>query len=182
MTAPWSRYHTSPGSCYHMSPGSRYLTTAHVPGSRPHSPLHVPGHVPTPTANPLLYTRCTVLTEKRGSWEPSRRSARSPELVWRCLSARSGTLLQASLWLDLSGRRLHRQLELQLENESVLCSSSLFVVPSMQKRTWLWSGQSDTLRRGSPSSTKEPIINCFNFSCCRACCEKRVIVSPQGRH
>ncbi len=33
-------------------------------------------------------------------------------------SARSGILLQASRWSELSGRRLHRRLELRSKNES----------------------------------------------------------------
>ncbi len=53
----------------------------------------------------------------RGSWEPSWRQARSPELVWRGSLARRGTLLQASRWSELSGCRLHRRLELRLKNE-----------------------------------------------------------------
>ncbi len=70
---------------------SRLLTSlGHVPtpSSRP------PGHVPTPTANPVLCTGCTVLTGKLCSWEPSRRSARSPEgLSWSCMACRHAVAL-----------------------------------------------------------------------------------------
>jgi hypothetical protein len=72
----------------------------HVPWSRP---------PPTHTANPDLCTRFTVLTGERGSWEPSWRQVRSPEMVRRGLLARLGTLLQALRWSEPSGRRLHRQ-------------------------------------------------------------------------
>ncbi len=43
----------------------------------------------------------------------------SLELVRRGSLARRSTLLQASRWSELSCRRLHRRLELQLKNESI---------------------------------------------------------------
>ncbi len=117
--------------CFLTCPISqRWRSLAHAWRSRSHAIARPVGHVPIssssppprspPTANPYHCTWCIVLTGERGPWEPSWLQTRSPELVLRgSLACRcTSSLLQASRWSELSGRRVHRQLERRLKNES----------------------------------------------------------------